>query len=201
MRGKRFVILDRDGTIIEKHHYLLDPAHVALLPGAGEALYRMQHILGLGLVIITNQSPVGRGLLSIDTLSRIHERLKQLLGGFRVTIDGVFFCPHAPEAGCNCRKPRTGLVEAAARELHFDPAQCFLIGDSLSDMELGIAVSSTTFLVRTGSGRDVERAGGGRARYIVDDLSQAAERIECILPAMLENNQRSPDLRMGKGRT
>ena len=174
---RKYVILDRDGTVVEEKHHLSDPAGLELLPGAGEALSRIAR-MGLGLLVVTNQSPVGRGLLSLETLDRIHVRLRHLLNEFGVSFSGIYCCPHTPDDHCECRKPRTGLVDRAARELGFNPGDCYLVGDNVSDIALGNRVGATTFLVRTGYGASMESKVGTMADYIVDDLSAAAKVIE-----------------------
>jgi D-glycero-D-manno-heptose 1,7-bisphosphate phosphatase len=182
MKQRRFVLLDRDGTIIVDKHYLSDPDGVELLPGAVEGLCGMT-ALGLGLVVVTNQSGVGRGYLDPGQLEAIHRRLTELLAGRGVRLDGIWFCPHRPEEDCDCRKPRTGLVERAARELHFDPADAFVIGDKPADVELGRRLGATTFLVRTGYGAGAEAAGESGPDYVVDDLGEASRFIRALLGA------------------
>ncbi len=97
-----------------------------------------------------------------------------LLRAGGVEIDGIFYCPHHPGDGCSCRKPRTGLVDQAERELGFARDQLFVIGDKPCDIELGTAAGATTLLVRTGYGREVELAGTAQPDYIVDHLEHAA---------------------------
>jgi D-glycero-D-manno-heptose 1,7-bisphosphate phosphatase len=170
---KRFVILDRDGTLIVERNYLADPAGVELLPGAAAGL-RLLREAGLGLVVVTNQSGVGRGLFSEQTLGRIHDRLRELLTSESVTLDGVFYCPHTPDDACGCRKPKAELVERAAREFGFEPHDSFVIGDNVVDVELGRTIGATTILVETGYGRTVARNGTARPDFVVADLKAAA---------------------------
>lgn len=190
MRRRRFVILDRDGTIIVERHYLCDPRQVELLPGAADGLRRLQR-LGLGLVVITNQSAVGRGFIEQTHLDLIHQRLYQLLAAEGVRLDGLYVCPHLPEAGCPCRKPRTGLVELAAKELNFRPQASFVIGDQACDIELGRRVKATTMLVRTGYGAQVAAGHDVAPDYVVEDLRQAAQLIERLLAAEPRDNRES----------
>ena len=119
MNQRRFVVLDRDGTIIEERHYLSDPDQIKLIPGAAGALRALKK-LGLGLVVVTNQSAVGRGFFSEARLTEIHRRLLQMLAAENVEVDGVYFCPHVPDDRCLCRKPQVGMVQKAAQELSFD---------------------------------------------------------------------------------
>ena len=104
--AKRYVLLDRDGTIIVDKHYLADPAEVELLPGAAKGLRQIQR-LGYGLILITNQSGVGRGKFTTETVDAVHEELVRQLKCEGINLDGIYYCPHVPEDDCNCRKPRT----------------------------------------------------------------------------------------------
>lgn len=177
---RRFVAVDRDGTVIVERHYLSDPSQVELLPGAASALRQLQR-MGLGLVLITNQSAIGRGYVHPSRVEEIHHRLCALLDGEGVTLDGIYCCPHTPEDGCRCRKPQRGLIEQAATELGFDPALSFVIGDKACDLELGRVVGATTFLVRTGYGAQLEAEHQGRADYVVDGLDGVVSIIERLL--------------------
>lgn len=180
MIPRRFVALDRDGTIIKECHYLSDPTLVELLPGAVAGLRHLRR-LGLRLVVVTNQSGLGRGYFDEATLNLIHQRLTDLLGQEGIQLDGIYVCPHTPEDSCTCRKPQPGLLQAAARELGFKPEACFIIGDNVSDIGLGQQVAATTLLVRTGYGSQVAAAGTVSPDYVVDNLLEAAEVIEDLL--------------------
>jgi len=172
--SRRFVLLDRDGTINEEIGYVLRPDELRLIPGAGEALRELRGI-GLGLVVLTNQSPIGRGMLTVAELEEIHERLGELLAALGVRLDGIEFCPHRPDEGCPCRKPGTLMVERAAAALGFDPGAAWLVGDHGSDLRLGRAVGARTILVRTGHGEEeLERGAGEDADHVVADLREAA---------------------------
>ena len=177
--GKRFVLLDRDGTINVERHYLSDPEQVELLPNAARGLAEMA---GLGLAVVTNQSGLGRGYFDAARLAQIHDRLRTLLReAAAVELDGIYCCPHVPEDDCVCRKPRTGLIDQAARELQFLPSQSFVIGDKACDIQLGRAAGATTLLVRTGYGAQAAADGAVRPDYVVDDLCEAAEVIRQLL--------------------
>jgi D-glycero-D-manno-heptose 1,7-bisphosphate phosphatase len=173
-RQRRFIILDRDGTIIEECEYLSEPEQVTLIPGAGAALRELQQI-GFGLVVITNQSGVGRGFFDEAQLQRVHEHLRELLEREGVELDGLYVCPHKPEDDCACRKPRLGLLQKAAGELGFNLANCIVIGDKDCDIEMGHAAGALTFLVRTGYGSYVENPAA--ADFVVDDLAAATASI------------------------
>jgi D-glycero-D-manno-heptose 1,7-bisphosphate phosphatase len=182
MRPRRFVLLDRDGTLMVEKHYLSDPEGVELIPGAAAALRRLAQ-RGLGLAVITNQSGVGRGYFDLVRLAEIHRRLEQLLAREGVRLDGIFFCPHHPDAGCACRKPRTELVERASRLLDFDPSRAFVVGDLPSDVALARALDATSVLVRTGHGARTEADGEAAPDHTVADLPAAAALIEHLLSA------------------
>lgn len=177
MSRRRFVLLDRDGTLIVERHYLSDPDQVELIGDAASGLRRLGEI-GFGLLLITNQSAIGRGLIDRARLALIHQRLVDLLAAEGVCLDGIYACPHVPEADCRCRKPRTGLVELAANEMNFDPQDCFVVGDKACDIELGQQLGATTFLVRTGYGATVEAEANVHPDYVVKDLLEMAETIE-----------------------
>ena len=173
---RRFAILDRDGTVIVDRHYLADPAGVELLPHALTGLRRLRD-LGLGLAIVSNQSGLARGYFDRAALDAVNARMRQLLTQGGVTLDGVYHCPHIDADNCDCRKPRPGMVTQAADELNFDPAQAFVLGDKPCDVDLGLALGATTFLVRTGYGALASAEQAARAHFAVADLGEAAEVI------------------------
>jgi D-glycero-D-manno-heptose 1,7-bisphosphate phosphatase len=177
---RRYVVLDRDGTIIEECEYLSDPQQIKLLPGAAGALRKLKE-MGLGLAIITNQSAIGRGFFNDARLGEIHHRLVELLETERVDLDALYYCPHKPEDACPCRKPEVGLIQKASVDLNFDLEQSIVIGDKVSDVEMGRRVRATTFLVRTGYGSLMASEGKNFADYIVEDLADAAGIIERLI--------------------
>jgi D-glycero-D-manno-heptose 1,7-bisphosphate phosphatase len=180
MRERRFVLLDRDGTVIVEKHYLSDPDQVELIAGAAEGLRRLA-ARGLGLAVVTNQSGIGRGYFDGARLAEIHARLVSQLRAEGVALSGIFVCPHHPDEDCGCRKPRTGLALRAAAELGFEPARAFVVGDMASDVALGRALGATTLLVRTGHGAETLARGEAQPHHVVADLREAAERIEALL--------------------
>lgn len=179
MRMRRFVLLDRDGTLIAERNYLARAEDVELLPATARGLRLLNH-LGLGLAVLTNQSGLGRGYFDQAALDTVHTRLSQLLAGEGVSLAGIYVCPHIPEDDCDCRKPRPGLAQRAAAELNFDPAASFVIGDKACDIELGQSLGATTFLVRTGYGA-LHEQNGTRADYVVDDVLAAAHIIRSLV--------------------
>jgi D-glycero-D-manno-heptose 1,7-bisphosphate phosphatase len=180
MGPRRFVLLDRDGTINVEQVYLSDMDELKLYPNTLDGLRRLKG-LGLGLVVITNQSAIGRGFFDRERLEEVHLRLKDLLGRGGVTLDDIFVCPHTPDDGCQCRKPKPGLALHAAQKLGFDPTQAFVIGDKACDIGLGQRIGATTLLVRTGYGNEEISLGKVNPDFVVEDLAEAAQVVEAIL--------------------
>lgn len=179
---KPAVFLDRDGTIIRHVHYLSDPGSVELIPGAAEGIGLLKS-LGYACVAVTNQSAVGRGLLTVATLDEIHDRMHRQLEERRMRLDALYHCPVAPGASDRTiiehydRKPGPGMVLRAARELGLDIANSWIIGDMLSDMLCGRnAGCGGTILVRTGRGMEVP-VDHDAIDYVADDLLAAARLI------------------------
>ena len=173
-RREKVIILDRDGTIVVDRNYLSDPADLEFEVGAAEGL-RSMYERGYRLVVITNQSGVGRGLFSLERLEEIHDRLRQMAESIGVRFERIYYCPHAPDAGCPCRKPQIGLLKQAASELGFDLSSAVVIGDKRSDVESGLRAGATTVFVAANSPR---LPAGPAPDFIVRDLVQAAEVIE-----------------------
>ena len=147
-----FVILDRDGVInFETKNYVKSPDEWEAIPGSLEAIARLCRA-GIRVVIATNQSGIGRGLFDIDALNRIHKKLiRQTLerGG---KIDAIFFCPHAPDARCDCRKPKPGLLLDASNRLGEPLSGIPFVGDSMSDITAAKNAGARPILVKTGNG-------------------------------------------------
>jgi D-glycero-D-manno-heptose 1,7-bisphosphate phosphatase len=178
---RRYVIFDRDGTLIKERHYLSDPREVELIQGVSKGLRRLAGIdIDIGLLLISNQSGIGRGYFTAEHVERVHCRVAELLAEDGVHLQGFYYCPHAPEDVCSCRKPAPGLVRQAAAEHGFEAQDCIIVGDRACDIELGKAVGATTFLVRTGYGEQVEKEGEVIPDYIVDSAGDAVPFIEEI---------------------
>ncbi|HET9724373.1 MAG TPA: HAD-IIIA family hydrolase [Actinomycetota bacterium] len=176
--SRRFVLVDRDGTINEERSpgYVLEPDQVRLIPGAARAV-RDLCAIGLGVVVVTNQSPVGRGWITAGQLDAIHGRLSALLETEGAAVDGYYVCPHTPDAGCDCRKPGVALALRAAAEHGFDPAEAFVVGDHRSDVEMGRRIGARTFQVQTGHGVEEVAKGEPIADHVVQDLAEAVRII------------------------
>ncbi|MDR0239185.1 MAG: HAD family hydrolase [Deltaproteobacteria bacterium] len=149
----RDILFDRDGTLIEDRHYLSDPAQLALLPGVAPALRRLVRA-GCRLYMVSNQSGVGRGYFSMESVQACNERLAQLLAVHDVHFTDMLFCPHSPEKNCACRKPRTGMWDALRGRHGLQAAHTAMIGDKSDDVRFSRAAGLRTVLVLTGKGRD-----------------------------------------------
>jgi D,D-heptose 1,7-bisphosphate phosphatase len=175
----RAVFLDRDGTVVVERGYITLPEDVALVDRAAEGIraFRSQ---GWEVLVVSNQASVAKGLITEDELAQINLRMMALLAGEGATLDGIYCCPHHPEGTvpeyaieCECRKPRPGLLEQAAREHDLDLPRCVTIGDARRDVQAGDAAGTATVLVLTGHG--VETAAGPHgAVYVARDLADAA---------------------------
>ncbi len=174
------VFLDRDGTLNIDSGYLKSPDDLTVLPGVGAALARLKQA-GARLIVVTNQSGVGRGYFTSKDLEAIHSKLRLVLAEDGVTLDGLYFCPHHPDDRCNCRKPARGMVDRALAELQVDLSRAYVIGDSARDVELAKQVGAKGLLVMTGPS-GAEALADLTARdlspdHVADDLSQAVEWI------------------------
>jgi D-glycero-D-manno-heptose 1,7-bisphosphate phosphatase len=179
---RRAVFLDRDGTIIVHVHHLRDPADVRLVPGAGEAVRALQ-VGGYAVIVVTNQSVVGRGLLSEAGLARVHAEMCRQLATFGVELDGYYYCAAVPtdpdplKSNHPDRKPQPGMLFRAERELGLDLPESWMIGDTLSDALAGRnGGCKATIVVRSGH-RDVEPDGHSAIDHVVDDLAAAVDLI------------------------
>jgi D-glycero-D-manno-heptose 1,7-bisphosphate phosphatase len=177
-RGPRAaVFLDRDGTLVVERGYLARSEDIELLPGVAQAL-RVLRAAGFALVVVSNQSGVGRGLFPLSRVYEAMARLRTLLRAEGVELDAVYFCPHRPEAGCDCRKPSAELLRRAAHNLGLSLRDSVMLGDKLLDVETGHAAGARGVLLRSGYGRDEEQrwAGGESTRapdLVADDLPAA----------------------------
>lgn len=160
---RRAVFLDRDGTINEEKEYLYRPEEFVLLSGVPGAV-RALNEAGFMVVVITNQSGIGRGYYNEEALQVLHAHMDAELAKHGAAVDAYYFCPHHPEHGtgpyhqeCSCRKPLPGMLMTAAADLQLDLSASFMIGDKISDMEAGLKAGCRPILVRTGYGKEEER--------------------------------------------
>lgn len=160
---KKAVFLDRDGTIIEQVHHLTDPGDVVLIDGAGTAIADLR-ATGYAIVIVTNQSVIGRGMLDEAGLALVHAEMNRQLTPFSAEIDMIYYCPLKPTQKDPrviedvMRKPGPGMLEAAARDHGLDLDRSFMVGDTLTDMGAGRNAGCRTILVETGYGAGVSGA-------------------------------------------
>ncbi len=188
---RRAVFLDRDGTINEERQYLCRVEDFHFIGGAVEAI-RLLRGKGFLVVVVTNQSGIGRGYYAEDDLHALHRHMHAELERQGTGVDACYFCPHHPTHGqgsyavdCACRKPLPGMLLQAASELGIDLASSWMIGDKSADVEAGLAAGCRAMLVKTGY-------GAGEAGYlppgirVVDDLLAAAR-------AIIEENQHAAD--------
>lgn len=149
------LFLDRDGVINEECAYLHDPKDLVVIAGAAQAIAAInrRHI---PIIVVTNQAGIGRGMYGVEAYHAVRRAIDAILGEAGAYIDAWHFCPHLPDADCPCRKPRPGMLLAAAKDLDLDLGRSILVGDKASDLEAARAVGCQTVLVRTGYGRAVE---------------------------------------------
>lgn len=159
------VFLDRDGILIEDVQALTELQQIRVLPGIAESL-RTLRAAGFGLIVVTNQPVVARGMISEAELLRIHLQLRSALQTAGADVDAIYFCPHHPNATlpeyrltCECRKPRPGMLIEAARERQVDLCSSFMVGDRMSDIAAGVQAGCRTVLVRSGKHLDAPIQG------------------------------------------
>ena len=176
------VFLDRDGTLLEEAGYLDRLERLVFFPFAIDAV-RLLNRGGFAVIVMTNQSGVGRGMYGEDFVIRAHEVMAQRMAEGGARIDGFYYCPHHPTAeieryrmDCDCRKPGPGMLRQAAADLSLDLSRSYAVGDKWTDVEAGRAAGAQGILVRTGYGRSSEMAprAGIEPAAVVDDLAAAA---------------------------
>ena len=166
------VLLDRDGTIIEDRNYIKDPNDVVTIPGTRQGLRALQRA-GYLLIVVTNQSGIGRGFFTEQDLWRVHERLSHLLSLDDVNISKYYVCPHRPEDNCSCRKPKAELFLTAVEQYDLDIKQSWIIGDKTTDMIPARLHGFRQCLITNRTGREVY----WEAHIIAPNLLQAAKKI------------------------
>ena len=190
---KPAVFLDRDGTINEQMGYINHIDRFHLLPGAAEAIRRL-NLASIPVAVVTNQSGLARGYFPESLLIEVHRRMVGELARADAHVDGIYICPHHPEAKeerfrveCDCRKPKIGLFVRAARELGLDLARSYVVGDRWSDLKAAAACGAKGILVLTGYGRgDYEYIGPQqqiKPHHVAEDLAAAVDWILADLPA------------------
>jgi D-glycero-D-manno-heptose 1,7-bisphosphate phosphatase len=185
--SNRAVFLDRDGTVSEEVGYLNHIERLRVYPFSGPAIRKLNEA-GLATVMVTNQSGVARGYFPEELVEEVHAELQRELGAAGARLDAIYYCPHHPDGRvdpyrreCDCRKPRLGMIDRAARELSLDLSRSFVVGDRYLDMELGFRSGACPVLVMTGYGRG-EYAYGRSAwprqpEHVAENLLDAADWI------------------------
>ena len=158
-RTKQAVFLDRDGTVCDEVGYVNHLDRLRVYPWAAEAIRRLNHA-GMPVIVVTNQSGVGRGYFTEALVRQAHRKIAAQLAARSARVDAFYYCPHHPSAplkayraDCRCRKPAPGMVEKATKRFHIDLISSYVIGDSYRDMQLGFNIGARTALVMTGYGR------------------------------------------------
>jgi len=178
MRYKH-VILDRDGVLNYEAHdngYVRTPEEFFWLPGALEGLAQLRRA-GVYLSVATNQSGVGRGLMTLAQLEAVHDRMRAEAARHAAALDAVLFCPHAPHEQCACRKPAPGLIQLAVAQSGIAAMESLVVGDDHRDLEAAARAGVQAALVRTGKGRRTEASRQGLPIPTYDDLPQLARAI------------------------
>jgi D-glycero-D-manno-heptose 1,7-bisphosphate phosphatase len=174
----KLIILDRDGVInFDSDHFIKSPAEWKPIPGSPEAIARLTQA-GYRVVIASNQSGIERGLFDMDTLNAIHEKMHQSVKAAGGRIEAIFYCPHASDSNCSCRKPKPGMFERIAECFNADLTETCAVGDSLRDLQAAAAVGAQPMLVLTGKGQDTQEKGGmPEGTLVFKDLAAAIEHI------------------------
>ena len=175
----KIIILDRDGVINEdSDEYIKSVEEWQPIAGSLEAIARLNHA-GYRVVVATNQSGLARGLFTIHALNAMHSKMQKELSRYGGHVDAVFFCPHAPEESCSCRKPQPGMLQDIAKRFHLSLNRVPMIGDSLRDVEAARAVDGAPVLVLTGKGKRArDEAGESLKRVpIFRDLAEAVDSL------------------------
>ncbi|WP_158781716.1 D-glycero-beta-D-manno-heptose 1,7-bisphosphate 7-phosphatase [Pantoea sp. BAV 3049] len=177
------IFLDRDGTINVDHGYIHEIDNFHFIDGVIDAMRELKK-MGYALVLVTNQSGIARGIFSEDTFMQLTEWMDWSLADRDVDLDGIYFCPHHPEAieeeyrqQCDCRKPQPGMLLSAQKELNIDMAASYMVGDKIDDMLAGKAAGvGIKVLVRTG--KPVTEEGEKAADWVIDSLADLPARIK-----------------------
>jgi D-glycero-D-manno-heptose 1,7-bisphosphate phosphatase len=176
-RAPSIVVVDRDGVINEDSGaFIKSVAEWRPIAGSLEAIAALTRA-GVRVAVVTNQSGSGRGLFDEAVLHAIHRHMEQAVRAAGGALAGIYYCPHLPDAGCDCRKPRPGMLRAIERELGVSLAAAPFVGDRVSDLDAALAVGAQPMLVRTGTGAATEAAARARGIAVFDDLRGAVANI------------------------
>ncbi|MBI4948845.1 MAG: D-glycero-beta-D-manno-heptose 1,7-bisphosphate 7-phosphatase [Deltaproteobacteria bacterium] len=166
------VFLDRDGTINEDTGYLHKPEELVVINGAAEAIKRLNSA-SVTVVVVSNQSGVGRGYFTDSDVEAVNDRLVDVIGGDGASIDAIYYCNHHPDEDCVCRKPSTGMLKKASAEHGIDLTNSYVVGDKGSDIELAFNAGAKGVLVLTGKGQDESHKLKRPADFVAEDLMNA----------------------------
>ncbi|WP_312242957.1 D-glycero-beta-D-manno-heptose 1,7-bisphosphate 7-phosphatase [Pantoea sp.] len=177
------IFLDRDGTLNVDHGYVHEIDNFQFIDGVIEAMRELKN-MGYALVLVTNQSGIARGMFTEEQFMQLTEWMDWSLADRDVDLDGIYYCPHHPEASveeyrlaCDCRKPQPGMLLSAQKHLHIDMAASYIVGDKLEDMQAGEAAGvGTKVLVKTG--KPVTAEGEAAADWVIDSLAALPARIK-----------------------
>lgn len=174
------VFIDRDGTIAEEVGYLNHVSRFRMFPFVPAALRRLNQA-GCTLVLVTNQSGIARGYFPESLVREVHQRMMQQLSESGARVDAIYYCPHTSSENCNCRKPKTGMLDRAVREHALDLRRSFVVGDRYADVELAHNAHARGILVRTGYGEGELAWNAAKWRrppdFVAGDLAEAADWI------------------------
>ena len=191
----KVVVVDRDGTLNElRDDHVKTPEEWQAIPGALEAVARL-HQAGWHVVVATNQSGLGRGLFDMSMLNAIHQKMNEELARSGGRVDAVFFCPHAPEDHCTCRKPLPGLFEDIAERMGVEPAEMYAVGDSLRDIQAARSAGCKTHLVLSGRSAGLDEAGLARLHDLVGEVGVHADLAAFAETLIAADRRKSQDAR------
>jgi D,D-heptose 1,7-bisphosphate phosphatase len=156
LSANEVIFLDRDGTITEEKDFIYKIEEIKFIPGSKEALKILQG-LGYKLVIVSNQSGIARGIMTVEQVEKVNDFILKELERDGVKIEGIYYCPHHPDENCNCRKPKTGLIKRALQDHHLKLKNSWTIGDKLSDVLLGKNIKGKSISVLTGYGQGTKQ--------------------------------------------
>ena len=150
--SQRTVFLDRDGTIIKEKDFIKDPQEIEFISGSIQAIKILKN-LGYKIIVVSNQSGVGRGILTEEMVKKVNHFFMRKLAEKDAPVDAIYYCPHHPDQNCDCRKPETGMLKKAAKDHKLNLEDAVVIGDKLTDVRLGKNIGAKTILVLTGYGK------------------------------------------------
>jgi D-glycero-D-manno-heptose 1,7-bisphosphate phosphatase len=198
--ANRAVFLDRDGTINEEVGYVNHIERFFLLPRVSQAI-RLLNQHGWKAVVVTNQSGVARGYFPESLIRQVHQKMQELLGNEGAHLDRIYYCPHHPDIGvppyrqkCRCRKPATGMIEEAMKELALDLSRSYMVGDRGVDIEFAHQIGAKAILVLTGYGKGEWEYSGGQWKVKPDHVAQ--DLYEAVQWILLQKSHRQ---NIGKG--